>query len=104
MDCVVDPFRDLSFPVLNPKGEESDGSDPGAGPKAGRWARSTGGGGGPSSMHDADEAALDDGYTLTGFDEMFAAPGRVRPHYRAIRDRLEMLGANELSRRHRAAD
>ena len=55
-------------------------------------------------MHDADEAALDDGYTLTGFDEMFAAPGRVRPHYQAMLDRLESLGANELSRRHRAAD
>src|SRR4051812_47438129 len=27
-------------------------------------------------------------YTLTGFDEMFAAPGRVRPHYAALHERL----------------
>src|SRR5437660_6430528 len=43
-------------------------------------------------------------YRLTGFDEMFASPGRVRPHYAALHERLGALGADELGRRHRAAD
>jgi uncharacterized circularly permuted ATP-grasp superfamily protein len=43
-------------------------------------------------------------YTLTGFDELFAAPGRVRPHYAALLERLEALGGAELARRDRAAD
>ena len=50
------------------------------------------------------ETSLFDGYTLTGFDEMFAAPGRGRPHYAALLDRLDACGVDELSRRHRAAD
>ena len=29
-------------------------------------------------------ASLFDGYTLTGYDEMFAAPGRPAPHYAAL--------------------
>jgi uncharacterized circularly permuted ATP-grasp superfamily protein len=44
------------------------------------------------------------GYTLTGFDEMFVAPGQPRAHYAALCDRLGQLGAGELARRHRAAD
>jgi len=50
------------------------------------------------------EMSLFDGYSLTGFDEMFAGPGRVRPHYAALHDRLENLGGEELARRHRVAD
>ena len=43
-------------------------------------------------------------YSLTGYDEMFAGPGRVRPHYVALHDRLGQMGAEELESRHRAAD
>src|ERR1700712_4581423 len=56
------------------------------------------------SMEDRTETGLFDGYTLTGYDEMFAAPGRARPHYAAIQDRLQVLGGEELARRHRVAD
>ncbi len=55
-------------------------------------------------MHDQGATGLFDGYTLTGFDEMFAGPGRVRPHYAALQDRLAALGADELAQRHRSAD
>ena len=43
-------------------------------------------------------------YSLTGFDEMFVAPGEPRAHYSAIHERLGILGADELESRHRAAD
>src|SRR5262245_6792323 len=43
-------------------------------------------------------------YTLTGFDEMFAADGQVRAHYAALHDRLAALGTSELERRCAAAD
>ena len=56
------------------------------------------------STHPASNASLFDGYTLTGYDEMFAAPGVPRPHYAALHHRLGQLGAEELERRHRAAD
>ena len=55
-------------------------------------------------MHNEAEISLFGGYTLTGFDEMFAAPGQSRAHYSALFDRLDALGADELARRHRAAD
>ncbi len=48
--------------------------------------------------------SLFDGYTLTGYDEMFAAPATVRSHYAALFDRLHSLGGGELGRRDRAAD
>ena len=47
---------------------------------------------------------LFDGYTLTGYDEMFAGPGKPRAHYATLHHRLGMLGADELEHRHRAAD
>lgn len=58
------------------------------------------------SMDYRTDTRLFDGYALTGYDEMFAGPepGRVRPHYAALQDRLEILGPDELARRHRAAD
>src|SRR5918998_889444 len=43
-------------------------------------------------------------YSLTGYDEMFAALGRVRPHYVALQDRLGEMGGEELASRDRAAD
>src|SRR5215208_6197803 len=43
-------------------------------------------------------------YALTGFDEMFAAPGQLRAHYAALYDRLSALGTEELERRCAAAD
>src|SRR5215218_9812113 len=43
-------------------------------------------------------------YSLIGYDEMFAGPGRVRPHYVALRDRLGEMGGEELASRDRAAD
>ena len=43
-------------------------------------------------------------YAITGFDEMFAAPGVVRPHYATLHERLSALGADEIERRHRVAD
>jgi uncharacterized circularly permuted ATP-grasp superfamily protein len=52
----------------------------------------------------AEASALYDQYTLTGFDEMFAAPGAVRPLYRALRDLLGKLGGPELVHRHRMTD
>lgn len=55
-------------------------------------------------MSDQESRGLFDGYALTGFDEMLVEPGRVRPHYAALRDRLSGLGVQELAQRHRAAD
>ena len=40
-------------------------------------------------------------YSLTGYDEMFAGPGRVRPHYVALHDRLGEMGGEELASRDR---
>ncbi|MFO0910483.1 MAG: circularly permuted type 2 ATP-grasp protein [Isosphaeraceae bacterium] len=54
--------------------------------------------------HENHERSLFEGYRLTGFDEMFVGPGQVRAHYEALQERLEALGAEEMSRRHRAAD
>ena len=50
------------------------------------------------------DTSLFDGYAINGFDEMFAGPGRARPHYAALLERIESLGSEELSRRNRAAD
>src|SRR5262249_12297818 len=50
------------------------------------------------------EGSLFNGYRLTGFDEMFEAPGRPRPHYERLGEHLGRLGLAELERRHRAAD
>ncbi len=45
--------------------------------------------------------SLDHGYQVNGFfDEMLAAPGRPRPGYRRLYERLNRLGAAELQRRH----
>jgi uncharacterized circularly permuted ATP-grasp superfamily protein len=43
-------------------------------------------------------------YALTGYDEMFVAPGQIRPHYAPLHHRLARLGPEELVHRHRAAD
>ena len=43
-------------------------------------------------------------YAIAGFDEMFAAPGELRPHYATLHDRLATLGADDLERRHKVAD
>jgi uncharacterized circularly permuted ATP-grasp superfamily protein len=56
-----------------------------------------------STRSEADTGLFEQ-YRLTGFDEMFASPGRVRPHYAALYERLGVLGAHELERRHRASD
>ena len=50
------------------------------------------------------EAALFRDYALTGFDEMFAGPGHVRPHYRPLHARLGEIPPRELERRGRLAD
>ena len=50
------------------------------------------------------ETQLFDQYSLTGYDEMFVDPGRVRPHYAPLHERLVSLGPVELAHRHRAAD
>lgn len=39
-----------------------------------------------------------------GFDEMFLAEGRARPHYAPLIDRLQELDGDELRRRHQVAD
>ena len=56
------------------------------------------------SIQDEAGTGLFDGYQLTGFDEMFAERGRVRPHYAALHERLVAVGSEELALRHRAAD
>ena len=44
-------------------------------------------------------------YDPTAFwDEMFSAPGVVRPHYAALARKLDTLSAEEVTRRQRAAD
>lgn len=43
-------------------------------------------------------------YALSGFDEMFVAPGQARPHYALLLERLGRLESTELERRRRAAD
>ena len=43
-------------------------------------------------------------YQAKAFDEMFVTDGRPRPHYAALCDRLDTLGAAELERRHKVAD
>ncbi len=44
-------------------------------------------------------------YALDGFfDEMFAAPDRVHPHYEQLRERFERLTVAELERRRQMAD
>ena len=55
-------------------------------------------------MTSESEPSLFDGYSLTGFDEMFAAPDQPRPHYSALYERLRHLGVDEIARRDRAAD
>lgn len=50
------------------------------------------------------EAELFRDYALTGFDEMFAAPGHVRGHYRPLFNRLTEIPPRELERRGRLAD
>ncbi len=56
------------------------------------------------STHPGSGESLFDGYSLHGYDEMFAAPGTPRAHYAALHHRLGQLGADELENRHRAAD
>jgi uncharacterized circularly permuted ATP-grasp superfamily protein len=52
-----------------------------------------------------DRMVLDLRYSLDGFfDEMFAAPGEPRAHYRALYERLTSLSAADLDERRRAAD
>ncbi len=58
----------------------------------------------PLQTHPGSHADLFDGYTLTGYDEMFAGPGQPRAHYAALHHRLGLMGAEELEHRHRAAD
>lgn len=44
-------------------------------------------------------------YELDGFyDEMFSAPGEVRPHYRKLLERLKGMSAQELDQRRQMAD
>jgi uncharacterized circularly permuted ATP-grasp superfamily protein len=47
---------------------------------------------------------LVEGYAVNGFDEMFAAPAEVRPHYRALHDALVGFPDDEIDRRRRSAD
>ena len=68
--------------------------------QAARTCRSTG----PSSLSTIADPELFGQYSLTGYDEMFSGPGRVRPHYVALRDRLGEMGGEELASRDRAAD
>jgi uncharacterized circularly permuted ATP-grasp superfamily protein len=55
-------------------------------------------------MHAGSDAGLFDGYTITGYDEMFAEPGRPRAHYATLHQRLRLMGADDLEHRHHAAD
>ncbi|MHC5536914.1 circularly permuted type 2 ATP-grasp protein [Singulisphaera rosea] len=56
-----------------------------------------------SIRHGVDARLFGD-YSLTGYDEMFAAPGQVRPHYAALYARLNAMGLDDLETRSRAAD
>ena len=48
---------------------------------------------------------LNGGYSLDGFfDEMFSAPGQVRPHYRALYEQLAGMTPETFDDRRRAAD
>jgi len=48
---------------------------------------------------------LDEFYALDGFfDEMFAAPGAVRPHYRALFEQLRQMTSPQFDERRREAD
>jgi uncharacterized circularly permuted ATP-grasp superfamily protein len=48
---------------------------------------------------------LDESYPLDGFfDEMFEAPGRVRPHYRALYEQLSQMTPDGFDERRREAD
>jgi uncharacterized circularly permuted ATP-grasp superfamily protein len=48
---------------------------------------------------------LFDGYTIDGFfDELFEAPGRPRPHYRRLYERLSELSRDDFDERIRLAD
>jgi uncharacterized circularly permuted ATP-grasp superfamily protein len=48
---------------------------------------------------------LEEGYDLDGFfDEMFEAPGRPRPHYRALAEHLAGLSAEEFDERRQSVD
>lgn len=58
----------------------------------------------PPATAPRSEARLFRDYALTGFDEMFAGPGHVRPHYRPLYDRLTELPPQEVERRSRLAD
>lgn len=50
-------------------------------------------------------SVLPERYDLSGFfDEMFAAPGEPRPHYRALYDYLRELTPEALAERRRLAD
>jgi uncharacterized circularly permuted ATP-grasp superfamily protein len=51
-----------------------------------------------------DEPALFGGYRLAAYDEMFEGPGRPRPHYVPLHDRLIAVGPQELERRHKVAE
>jgi uncharacterized circularly permuted ATP-grasp superfamily protein len=50
------------------------------------------------------EARLFRDYRITGFDEMFAAPGSVRSHYAPLFDRLGEVPPAEITRRSKLAD
>lgn len=57
-----------------------------------------------SFTRDGHDGNLFGRYQLHGFDEMFSAPGRPRPHYASLGDRLNSLSLEELHRRHALAD
>ena len=56
------------------------------------------------STRSGSAAGLFGQYEIGGFDEMFAAPGEIRPHYATLHDRLATLGVDDLERRHKVAD
>jgi uncharacterized circularly permuted ATP-grasp superfamily protein len=56
-------------------------------------------------MDPARHPILNGSYTTGGFyDEMFAGPGQVRPHYRALAEHLSRLTVGEFDERRREAD
>ena len=56
-------------------------------------------------MDPAGHPVLNGAYTTDGFyDEMFVAPGCVRPHYRALAEHLSRLTVGEFDERRREAD
>jgi len=56
------------------------------------------------STRSGSAAGLFGQYEIGGFDEMFAAPGELRPHYATLHDSLATLGVDDLQRRHKVAD